>query len=100
MRSLPLKLNLLNKAKTENKLLIVLSDGQPAASNYYDGVADTKQAIRDAKKKVNVLGVAIGNSDTETIFYMYEKDFLHISNVDNMFSGLARQLQKMMKNWE
>ena len=90
----------LNKAKTENKLLIVLSDGQPAASNYYDGVADTKQAIRDAKKKVNVLGVAIGNSDTETIFYMYEKDFLHISNVDNMFSGLARQLQKMMKNWE
>lgn len=90
----------LKKSKAENKLLIVLSDGQPAASGYYDGVADTKQAIRDAKKHTNVLGVAIGNSDTETIFHMYEKDFLHVGKVDDLFSGLSKQLQKMMKNWE
>ena len=89
----------LKKNKAENKLLIVLSDGQPAASGYYDGVADTKQAIRDAKKHTNVLGVAIGNSDTETIFHMYEKDFLHVGKVDDLFSGLSKQLQKMMKNW-
>lgn len=89
----------LKKSKAENKLLIVLSDGQPAASGYYDGVADTKQAIRDAKKHSNVLGVAIGNSDTETIFHMYEKDFLHVGKVDDLFSGLSKQLQKMMKNW-
>ena len=89
----------IKKNKSENKLLIVLSDGQPAACNYYDGVADTKQAIRDAKKHTNVLGVAIGNSDTETIFHMYEKDFLHVGNVDDLFSGLSKQLQKMMKHW-
>lgn len=89
----------LKKSKTENKLLIVLSDGQPAAHNYYDGVPDTKQAIRDAKKHSNVLGVAIGNSDTETIFHMYEKDFLHIGDVEDLFAGLSRTLQKMMKQW-
>ena len=89
----------LKKAKSENKLLIVLSDGQPAAHGYYNGVADTKQANRDAKKYASVLGVAIGNSDTETIHYMYEKDFLHISNVEDLFSGLSRQMQKLMKNW-
>lgn len=89
----------LKKAKSENKLLIVLSDGQPAAHGYYNGVSDTKQAIRDAKKYASVLGVAIGNSDTETIHYMYEKDFLHISNVEDLFSGLSRQMQKLMKNW-
>lgn len=90
---------ILKKNRSENKLLIVLSDGQPAASNYYDGVADTKQAIRDAKKTANVLGVAIGNADTETIHYMYEKDFLNISNIDELFAGLSKKLQKMMKSW-
>ncbi len=89
----------IKKSKSENKLLIVLSDGQPAAHSYYDGVPDTKQAIKDAKKQTSVLGVAIGNSDTETIHYMYEKDFLNISNVDDLFAGLSRQLQKMMKSW-
>ena len=89
----------IKKNKSENKLLIVLSDGQPAASGYYDGVHDTKQAIKDAKKQTSVLGVAIGNSDTETIHYMYEKDFLNVSTVDDLFAGLSRQLQKLMKNW-
>lgn len=89
----------LKKSKSENKLLIVLSDGQPAASGYYDGVADTKQAIRDARKHTNVLGVAIGNSDTNTIFHMYEKDFLHVGKIDDLFFGLSKKLQKMMKNW-
>lgn len=89
----------IKKSKSENKLLIVLSDGQPAAHCYYDGVHDTKQAIKEAKKHSSVLGVAIGNSDTETIHYMYEKDFLNVTTVDDLFSGLARQLQKLMKNW-
>ena len=89
----------LKKNKSDNKLLIVLSDGQPAASGYYDGVPDTRHAINDAKKSASVLGVAIGNSDTETIHYMYEKDFLHISHIDDLFSGLSKQIQKLMKTW-
>ena len=48
---------------------------------------------------VAVLGVAIGNSDTEEIYYMYEKDFLLVSHIDDLFSGLSKQLQKMVKSW-
>lgn len=89
---------ILKHNRAENKLLIVLSDGQPAAHAYYDGVADTKLAIKNAKKYSNVLGIAIGNSDTETIHYMYEKDFIHISNVKDLFSGLSRAMQELLKN--
>lgn len=94
---------LLKKRKEAHKLLIVLSDGQPSAPCYYrhrgDGVADTKQAIKDAKKSFDVLGVAIGNSDTETIHYMYESDFLHINNVQEMFASLSRKVADIIKKW-
>lgn len=89
----------LRKKQAKNKLLIVLSDGMPAAFNYPNGAADTKDAIRAAKKHASVLGVAIGNNDTEAIHYLYEKDFLHISNVDDLFSGIAKKLQKIIKTW-
>lgn len=90
---------LIKKRNETNKLLIVLSDGQPAASRYNDGIADTKAAVRDAKKYTHVLGVAIGNSDTETIHYMYEREFLHASCVDDLFFGLAKELKNMFKSW-
>lgn len=89
---------ILKKRKEQNKLLIVLSDGQPAACNYNDGIADTKAAIREAKKYANVLGVAIGDADTDTIRYMYEKNFLHISNVNDLFYGLSKEIRTIFKN--
>lgn len=93
---------ILEKYNAKNKLLIVVSDGQPAASCYSNGsgVADTKDAIRDAKKKVSVLGVAIGNSDTEVIYHMYEKNFLHISKVEDLFANLAGHIKKLIREWD
>lgn len=88
---------ILRKRKEQNKLLIVLSDGQPAARDYRDGIADTKAAIREARKYAHVLGVAIGNSDTETINNMYERNFLHISNVGDLFYGLSSELKNIFK---
>lgn len=88
---------ILRKRKEKNKLLIVLSDGQPAARDYRDGIADTKAAIREARKHSHVLGVAIGNSDTETINNMYERNFLHISNVGDLFYGLSNELKNIFK---
>lgn len=88
---------LLKKRKEQHKLLIVLSDGQPAARDYRDGIADTKAAIRDARNHAHVLGVAIGNSDTETINNMYERNFLHISNVSDLFYGLSKELKNIFK---
>ena len=90
----------LKKHKAKNKLLIVISDGQPAAYSYSDGVADTKLAIKEAKRNVSVLGVAVGNNDTETIHYMYENDFLHISNASDLFSGLAHKVKNIIKGWD
>lgn len=89
----------LKKKQAKNKLLIVLSDGQPAAYNYSNGNEDTKDAVKAAKKHTSVLGVAVGNSDTETIRFFYEKDFLHVSNVDELFAGIAKTIKKIIKTW-
>lgn len=85
--------------KAKNKLLIVLSDGMPAASNYPCGREDTKDAIKTAKKHTSVLGVAIGNNDTELIQSMYEKDFMHVSSPDDLFANIAKSLKKIIRTW-
>lgn len=87
----------LEDAKAENKLLIVLSDGQPAARNYYDGVGDTRQAVREARQKCSVLGVAIGNHDIDAIHAIYERDFMQIDEPNELFIGLAQKLKKIIK---
>lgn len=91
---------ILKKSKAKYKLMLILSDGQPAAYSYNNGIADTKMAIKEAKKIASVLGVAIGNNDTNTIHYMYENDFLHISNVNELFFGLARKIKTLIRNWD
>lgn len=80
--------------------MIVLSDGQPAASSYFNGISDTKDAIRDAKKKASVLGVAIGNNDTDIIYSMYENDFVHISKATDLFFVLAKKIKKIVDSWD
>ena len=89
----------LKKKQAKNKLLIVLSDGMPAAANYSNGMSDTRDAVRAAKKHASVLGVAIGRCDAESIQYLYEKDFLHISNVEDLFAGISKQMKSIIKHW-
>jgi nitric oxide reductase activation protein len=92
----------LKKHASEHKLMIVISDGQPACYSYYgsDGIQDTKDAIREVRKYASVLGVAIGNSDTEELHYMYGKDFIHISDVEDLFAGISRKITRLVKEWE
>ena len=59
---------------------------------------ETLDLIREAKKKNHVLGVAIGNSDTDTIYNMYERNFLHISEVTDLFNGLQKEIRNIFKN--
>ena len=89
----------IKKKQAKNKLLIVISDGRPVADNYYKGEEDTKDAIRAAKKHTSVLGVAVGNNDTEKIRYFYEKDFLHVSNVNELFVGISKAVKQIIKTW-
>lgn len=92
--------NIMKKKNAKHKLLIVLSDGEPAACNYYDGLADTTEAIRDARKEASVLGVAIGNNDTEKIFSMYGRDFLHVSEVNDLYNNLSQKVKELIKGWK
>lgn len=92
----------LKKRPSAHKLLIVISDGQPACSRYYsgdDGVRDTAMAIKDASKYFPVVGILIGNENPETHRKMYGYNFIHISNPNDLFSGLAKTIARQIKNW-
>ena len=94
---------LLAKRPEKNKLMIVISDGQPACHYYpsmLTGVTDTSQAIREASKKVDIIGVAIDNSDTEILYGMYKNHFVHIANVRELFSQLSGVIKNKIKKWE
>lgn len=93
---------ILKKKNAKHKLLIVISDGSPACSAYRgtDGIADNKDAIRDVRKNASVLGVAIGNSDTEELHYMYGQDFIHIRNMDDLFAGISSKMASIIQSWE
>lgn len=93
---------ILKKKNAKHKLMIVISDGSPACYSYCgaDGIPDTKDAIRDVRKEASVLGVAIGNNDTKELHYMYGKDFIHISNMDDLFTGISKKMAKIIDSWE
>lgn len=88
---------ILNKKQAKNKLLIVISDGAPAAYNYSNGEADTAKAVREASSKFPVLGVSIGNSNEEVLAGFYKQNFLVVENGDDLFLTIASKLKKMLK---
>lgn len=93
----------LKKRSETHKLLIVLSDGRPACysyRNYEDGYNDTKNAIREVRKYASVLGIAIGNNDTNILFKMYGKNFIHVSNTNEMFTKISNGIKEVVKSWE
>lgn len=88
---------ILHKKQAKNKLLIVISDGAPAAYKYSNGDADTAKAVREASSKFPVLGVSIGNSNEETLAGFYKQNFLIVKEGDDLFLSLASKLKKMLK---
>lgn len=90
---------ILCKKPAERKLLVIISDGYPAANNYENGRADTANAVREAKKKVSVLGVAVGNASTDAIKSFYGNDFLHISDAKDLATLLPQRIAKIFKSW-
>lgn len=92
---------ILSKRPEDHKVLIVISDGAPAASAYQglDGEADTANAIREAVDSgQNVVGVAIG-SNKEMLYKMYKDDFVSIENVNDLFAGIMKKFTDMVKKW-
>jgi len=96
---------MLKKRSETHKMLIVISDGTPMCSAYDRGyrsdigAEDTKLAIKDAEKVCSVFGVLVGNQDPKVHEYMYGNNLMHIKKPEELFSGISKQLRKIIKGW-
>lgn len=91
----------LSKRNEKHKIMIVISDGKPSSTYYVNresGITDTSNAIREANKKVTVIGVAIG-SDVNTLYKMYGEHFIHIKNINELFNKLGQIIRKEIMSW-
>ena len=82
------------------RLLIVISDGQPAADNYYGTEAEAD--LRGIKKEYSAKGIemfaaAIG-SDKPNIQRIYGDGFLDITNLEKLPVNLGRLIIQKVKN--
>lgn len=82
------------------KLLIIISDGQPAAENYYGTEAEAD--LRGIKKEYSAKGIqlfaaAIG-SDKPNIQRIYRDGFLDITNLEKLPVNLGRLIIQQVKN--
>lgn len=90
---------LLLKRPERNKLLILISDGQPAANNYYGKGAH--EDLRNIKKRLQNKGVtmfvaAIGD-DKEQIKAIYKDNFLDITDLDKLPVNMVRLVERFIK---
>ena len=84
----------------EIKLLIIISDGQPAASGYYGTAAEAD--LRGIKKEYSAKGIklfaaAIG-SDKPNIQRIYGDGFLDITNLEKLPVNLGRLIIHQIRN--
>lgn len=94
--------SILKKRPERNKLMIVISDGQPAADRYYgeEAIFDTKAAIRDAKRLHNIVGVILeAGSSTDILKTMYGNDYIECTSSKNLKESIAKIITSQCKNW-
>lgn len=94
--------SILKKRPERNKLMIVISDGQPAADRYYgeEAIFDTKAAIRDAKRLHNIVGVILeAGSSTDILKTMYGNDYVECTSSKNLKESIAKIITSQCKNW-
>ena len=83
----------------ETKLLILISDGQPASRDYYgtDAEADLRGIKREyTNKGVTMFSAAIGD-DKERIERIYQDGFLDITDLQILPMNLTRLISRYIK---
>lgn len=92
--------SVMKKRQEKHKIIIVISDGQPACEYYWqhDGIQDTKNAVREARKNAAVIGIAI-DANAEILHTIYEDKFIHIKNVNQLFEVLGDKIKKEIMLW-
>ena len=90
--------DIIKKRNESEKILLVLSDGEPWAGGYGgpEAIADTKLAVREAKKVCKVLGLAIGTSSTNQIHSIYQNDFMLCSKPQELKYKLLPALKRLL----
>jgi cobalamin biosynthesis protein CobT len=93
---------ILKKRPEEHKLLIVISDGEPACRSYGIGklgIADTKLAVKEASKYATVIGVLVGTLRPDIHKELYGFNFLHVTNANMLFTQMGSYVRKLIKGW-
>lgn len=94
--------SILKKRPEKNKLMIVISDGQPAADRYSgtNAIFDTKAAIRDAKRLHSIVGIVLeAGSATDILKTMYGNDWVECNSAKNLKSCIEQVIINQCKNW-
>ena len=98
---------LLKKRPERNKLLIVISDGIPSAGHYalpggstrQNGIADTKQAVKESNRHATTMGILLGDASPEQHREMYGVNFFHIKDPGELFTKMSKFVAKLIKGW-
>lgn len=94
---------LLKRRKEKNKLLIIISDGQPACLYYRSagsGIADTQNAIKNASKDVDIIGVGVDTYDTAVLHAMYQRYFVEVRQASQIFYKLGAVIKDRIRKWD
>lgn len=90
----------LKQRKEQNKLFIIISDGEPADIGYYGDEAKSDLKYIHSQlisSGVDLIAAAIG-SDKEVIHQIYGQSFLDVTNLETMPETFARILKKKIVN--
>lgn len=91
---------ILSKRKEKKKLLLILSDGQPASYGYKserDGIVDTSMAIREARGKgIQVSGIGIQIRNDEDMRTMYGHGFINVQKTEELKGTVLKELKRTL----
>ena len=89
----------LSKRLENQKLLIIISDGQPADYGYYgtEAEADLRGIKKEYSKKGIILFAAAIGSDKENIKRIYQDGFLDITKLEELPKNMALLVKQYLK---
>lgn len=89
----------LSKRPETQKLLIIISDGQPADYGYYgtEAEADLRGIKKEYSKKGIILFAAAIGSDKENIKRIYQDGFLDITKLEKLPKNMALLVKQYLK---
>lgn len=84
------------KYRVEQILLLVISDGQPSAENYYNGVFHTRSVIKKLENaNVKVVGLGMQTNYMKNIY----GEFAEFKNLESFTDEMGKLITKKIESW-